>query len=489
MPETIDHGGYVEHVASPGELIQETVSAGETLQNVLYNIEASGATVQLTVRGQGWTLRNVGVQGRAAGSPQGQPAILIVPRDNASGLVENCYFGDGSLDGVGTKVFWHNEQPGPITWRRCNIGGFHDNGLYASPTAKMGDDGPIEGTLIHIEDCLFYNNNSWQIKIGSPHGTCTVENTVFDTSDPDYAAAYEPSAPTDRNLRYLTIQNHPYDDSHTVVDFVNCDFFGDSSRYTHEFDIECGCIANLENCRANDVVIDRRIGNDGCNPDVPGQVNGTFEPGADPTPPAGVPMSALEAASGEPVDDPEPPGEAVPDGWDYALIVDGQTADPIAEYEFKVRGDVEASDLFGSPINHDILEMDATADGVVVSNAVAGSGNTYLIDGCIEWFDHLSGHTPEFYWTATTEGEVQPLVVGEIADCEDEPDPDPPDDPDPECETDADCPDGYICVDGECVPDDPDPAPPDDPGRERAAAYVLAAGLALAAAREYKRRR
>lgn len=143
-----------------------------------------------------------------------------------------------------------------------------------------------------------------------------------------------------------------------------------------------------------------------------------------------------------------PERDRVPEDYDYALIVDGQTASDIGEYEFEVRGTVTPAEMFGGTVNEDItIERDG---GVTyVHNHIANIANTYLIDGCIDRFDHLDGHVPDFYRTRGTENDAQPIDLDTIPDCVDE-----------------------------------EPTDPSGAGM-----YLLAIGLAAAAAREYNRRR
>lgn len=78
---------------------------------------------------------------------------------DGSGLIENLRATDGDIynDRVGTTAIY-TKTKGTLTFRRCKIAGWGDNGLYASD-AK----GPVQ-----VEGGYYANNNISQVRLSSP---------------------------------------------------------------------------------------------------------------------------------------------------------------------------------------------------------------------------------------------------------------------------------------------------------------------------------
>ena len=125
------------------------------LENAL--IDAEGANVQIKSFGDGWTIRNVGIEGPTDGD---QPDI-DVKTDGGSGLVENVYLGDGD-ENVSGGIFVKKEHEGTITIRDCYVAGYTDNGIYAS-TPGQSDGG---GGATQIENCYGENNGVAHFRVG-----------------------------------------------------------------------------------------------------------------------------------------------------------------------------------------------------------------------------------------------------------------------------------------------------------------------------------
>jgi hypothetical protein len=125
------------------------------LENVL--IDAEGADVQVKSFGDGWTIRNVGIQGPT----ENTNPLIDLKTDGGSGVIENVYLGDGGTDGQ-PGIFVHKDHSGTIEIRNCYVADFRDNGIYAS-TPGQSDGG---GGATEIENCYGENNGRAHYRIG-----------------------------------------------------------------------------------------------------------------------------------------------------------------------------------------------------------------------------------------------------------------------------------------------------------------------------------
>ncbi|MFC7045715.1 hypothetical protein ACFQH6_10125 [Halobacteriaceae archaeon GCM10025711] len=80
-----------------GETKVVSVGTGDTLENVLYDVTASGAHVLIRAWGDDWTIRNVGIKG-AMEEFDGNVVAAGVDDPNSSAVVENFYLGDGLVN-------------------------------------------------------------------------------------------------------------------------------------------------------------------------------------------------------------------------------------------------------------------------------------------------------------------------------------------------------------------------------------------------------
>lgn len=146
-----------------GETDIRRVEDGETLENVLFDISAPESRVDIDCRGDGWTLRNVGIRGTSTYPGKEQ---VIHARCDGDGLIENVYLGDGSETGChDTGIFVDRRSEGRLTIRNVNVQDWVDNGIYASaPGHARKSHGGCE---VVIEDSYGRNNNTANFRIGS----------------------------------------------------------------------------------------------------------------------------------------------------------------------------------------------------------------------------------------------------------------------------------------------------------------------------------
>lgn len=167
MPE------YDTITVSSGDTFSKDMSSGETWENKLIDITASGAGYSITNGGGSFTMRNIGIRGSWDHDP-GSQAIVLDLEAGETGLVENIYLGDGAEGGGDPGgAYVHNKHEGEITFRRMNIQGFPDNGIYASGPGLPDDGG--QG-VVRMENIYAANCGSSGVRIGS-HGSY-VENCV-----------------------------------------------------------------------------------------------------------------------------------------------------------------------------------------------------------------------------------------------------------------------------------------------------------------------
>lgn len=159
------------------------VGDGETFENKLIDVTASGAGVAFTTSGNDWKIRNVGVKGEGSGE-----SFVIMPGVESSdghAVIENVYLGDGNKprqSGGGVWVNANMPHNGVIDFKRVHIAHFPNNGLYASGPATKGGHG-----IVNVYDSYFHSNNISNIRTtGKGSRTPVVKNSVVhvDSSTP-----------------------------------------------------------------------------------------------------------------------------------------------------------------------------------------------------------------------------------------------------------------------------------------------------------------
>ena len=153
----------VEVPAGEREVVR--VGSGETFENVLFDITASGAAVTIAAYGTGWSLRNIGIKGRYSAN---QAVIGAADTGGGSSTIENVYIGDGAEAGhrVGLGIWVSPDHNGHLDIERVNIQEMGDNSFYCSAPGGQG--------TVDIRNC--YSANSWVSHFRLARGT--VENCV-----------------------------------------------------------------------------------------------------------------------------------------------------------------------------------------------------------------------------------------------------------------------------------------------------------------------
>jgi hypothetical protein len=158
---------YDTITVSAGSTRTISVGSGETFENKLIDITASGASVSIHAKANDWTIRNVGVKGQQSSDvTMFSPAV---PDSGSSARVENVYMGGGGSSGGGVGVWvdatGSDAHRGTLVFDNFHVAGFADNGLYASgPGTKLGPDA---GGPVHILNSFAHNNNISNFRIGT----------------------------------------------------------------------------------------------------------------------------------------------------------------------------------------------------------------------------------------------------------------------------------------------------------------------------------
>ncbi|WP_224447790.1 hypothetical protein [Haloprofundus salilacus] len=144
-----------------GEEYDENVGSGETLENVLYDISADGASLNIDASGTDWVIRNIGIEGEYEEPSAENLFTFEVTDDDETGLVENVYAADGSYDT--DFAFVRKAHEGELTIRNVYLEGWQE-GIYGSAPGidDGGGDGPVQ-----IENCYAKNNGVANYRLGS----------------------------------------------------------------------------------------------------------------------------------------------------------------------------------------------------------------------------------------------------------------------------------------------------------------------------------
>ncbi|WP_128477850.1 hypothetical protein [Halorussus pelagicus] len=372
---------YRTVTVSAGNTRTFSVGSGQTLENLLIDMTADGASAKITASGDGWTVRNVAFKGNHPGGH-----YLFTPSVSKGGTatVENLYMGDGQTEGSGKGAIWVNgpDHYGTLNFRRVNIQHFIDNGLYGTDPGY--DYAGSHGGVVNVYDSYFNSNNISNIRVGSIDGrTCYVENCVVEggsTRGCDVGC----SSPGAKQPRGVWAWWGP-------VEVTDSDIGSSPARVEQDG-------------RAGDPQIiskNTRWGSDANTGRVPD----------------GVPMTPDEAASGTSsasggsgsnttTSDTE---QSDSEGALLELVAGPNTSS--VSYEFTVEGGVAKRTSAGDVKAEDNDSVTDNGDGTVTVSGVAGNGygDSFLVDG-----DVVSMNLDESQWTLRWEGEevnVSDLVL------------------------------------------------------------------------------
>lgn len=269
-------GEYRTVVVEEDEHEHVEVPDGGTLEDVLYDITADGASVFFDANGNGWTMRNVGVEG--VNSTGGPIMHASAPDADGTGRLENVYFGDGTSDGDGMGIWVDatddDAHRGTLAFDRVHVARFADNGIYASgPGLQLGAD---RGGEVHIRNSLARNNNISQFRVGTNGSSITNSLALVDGDVPSTNGIVNP--------RGIWLREEATDITVENTETVMRGGHGALAMVAHK--LGAGSVS--------DSVVDGP---------TQGEDNLSFEDVLDvakgtPSPPKGVPMSAEEAASG-----------------------------------------------------------------------------------------------------------------------------------------------------------------------------------------------
>ena len=302
-----DNGDHYEYVVDPGERLLMVVEEGGTIQNVLIDITASGASASIVSQTSwdatppsSYTIRNVGVEGS---QPDDGPALFVTScTDQAT--VENVYAGDGNVT-YPVSSNWNDypgcwraslEHSGHLIMRDLYVSGWVDNALYMSPPADPGNG---NGSF-HVEDCYVVNNQISCYRFGTE---TTMVNCYGATQSGDHRVVWG------------------YSNSNTgsfTIDVEDCSFDAAASHRA------------LEHRGDANFVLDGNSEYSGENGD--GSVSGGTQTSSPRYfQPSSVPTDPMEAATGESGGDG---GDIVGDGDEFEIEGPG-------EFYFEVTGEVE----------------------------------------------------------------------------------------------------------------------------------------------------
>ncbi|WP_247728446.1 hypothetical protein [Halovivax limisalsi] len=143
--------GYETIVVGAGDHRLLTVGAGETLENVLVDVTADGASATIDAHASGTRIRNVGFRGRMDDPPTG--IIGVSETGGGTSVVENVYLGDGAGRGHrnGLGVWVSPAHSGHLLIDRVNVQEMGDNSFYCSASGDRG--------TVALRNC--YSANSW----------------------------------------------------------------------------------------------------------------------------------------------------------------------------------------------------------------------------------------------------------------------------------------------------------------------------------------
>jgi|GEM_PF-1526772 hypothetical protein len=175
-PADNNRGGDFDVIRAKGQEIR--VTRGEIFENKLIDV-STGESVFLRVTGGNSVIRNIGFKGLYRGDQ------FLISVDAGRGYVrfENIYLGDGatkegssSAHGPGA-IYLHRGNEADVTFQRCNVQGFPNNGFHCSNTASGSGS-------VHFDRCFGKNNGVATFRCGG--GNDRIENCVAYTDTTDY---------------------------------------------------------------------------------------------------------------------------------------------------------------------------------------------------------------------------------------------------------------------------------------------------------------
>ena len=369
-----------------GQTKNYDLGSGDTLENVLIDVTAQGASVGIQAHGDGWAIRNVGIKGSIDVE---RPKKIIIPSvsQGGSAIIENVYMGDGTEAGrsrIGGMWVNASLHKGDLTIRNVNLQKWADNGLYGSgPGVQQGHG---NGGAVKIESCYSHNNNISNFRIGTPGSYVKDSVIVVDGDRSDVPASGHPSPYNSRGI---------YMKEGCKMLVENTDISINNPIGTAAINAADGSTAIVRNCRIDGPIV---------GPSEETNVSGN--PSTEP--PESVPTNAEQAASGgsssggssspEPVDS-EPKYPDLPN----TLSISGRNTDGSASYELTIVGELAHSTAMNGSVN-----VDDSIEGKTATGQVFGGVDSYGFDGEIQKFA-LEGDAQVF----VNGNEVNPDSLGD----------------------------------------------------------------------------
>jgi hypothetical protein len=346
----------------PGGRYEKRIGDGETFENTLIDITAEGATYLIYASGSDWTVRNVAVRGVWDEFEKAEPFIALVD-DGSTGVIENVYLGDGATDDSypgSTGIYVGKAHAGTLEIDRVNIQGFPDNAIYASTPGHTDeyDSGTGGGGEVHITNSYAADCRAAHFRIGTDGSYC--RNCVAVGGDRGFIGRFQ----------------------HTEA--YDCDFsggrFGDVVVGAPGWETSDTASVSVENTRYEST----NLYWDG------NELTGSSAGQPRTEPPAGVPRTPEEAASGSSGSstaggsgsDSDSDTDTDEPTLSQTLAVETDEGGPLVEYELVVEGTVAKGN---NAEDNDTITEDG--DTTTVAGAT-GNGYTddYRFDGeLVDW--------------------------------------------------------------------------------------------------------
>lgn len=330
------------------------------MSDILIDISAQGADVNIVARGQDWRIENVGIKGRCdVGSDPSQPVHDFLLNIGGSGTIKNVYLGDGIVDGIkkGALIYSDTGSGDHTTMRDCYIAEWF-NAIYAAGGAATGR--PTLG----VENCYFRDNANTHMRVAE-QGTYAADSVFHDTGK-------VPKLPDGRTPASRGFWPYSYGTTSDTVEIRNC-----------ELDFSTQGTAIVADNRWPDAA---RFHMDGGN--LAGPLSGPqpdrielTDVGTNPDTsiPAGVPTSAEMAASGGGASGSSGSGSQTTT-LDNTITIHGQGE--VTYFQFSVSGSVAAGDG---------VEPDDSISNGTVKGGLMYDDDSYKFSGQIESFEYLQG--------------------------------------------------------------------------------------------------
>jgi hypothetical protein len=207
-------------IVKPNAGVREGIRVGtnERAQNVLVDLTAEGANFRFNMVGANPTVRHIGFTGKSSVRDE-QVSLIHVGHDSGTALIDNIYAGDGSVssnpnDYAGCKLSFVNKNAAnQVVFRRCNIGPFTDNGIYASAVGKVDD--PSSKAPVTIANCYARNCGTANYRLGSDGSRLLNSVSVNNGPVPAKQGAINCRGLWAREQGTVTVENcqfyHPWD--------------------------------------------------------------------------------------------------------------------------------------------------------------------------------------------------------------------------------------------------------------------------------------